>query len=316
MSRISCCLVTAVLLCAISGASAAQQGKAVIAHRGASGYLPEHTLEAYTMAYAMGADIIEPDLVRTKDGRFICLHDVHLEATTDVEERYPERKRSDDRWYAIDFTLEEIKGLNVHERIRNRFPTDKGYFDVPTFEEVIELIQGLNVSTGRKVALEPELKAPSFHKKEGQPVEEAFLEICTRYGYAGPDALLYVQCFEPDPLKKIRHELKSELPLLQLLSGNKVQDHAFTDEGLDEIATYATGIGPDKRRIEKDPSLVKRAHARGLQLHPYTLRRDAVPPIYDSFADELRQFYFVYDVDAVFTDFPDEAAKVLAEGKK
>ncbi|WP_416374910.1 glycerophosphodiester phosphodiesterase family protein, partial [Methanothrix soehngenii] len=90
--------------------------KLVIAHRGASGYLPEHTLEAYALAYGMGADYVEPDLVLTKDGVFICLHDIHLESTTNVEEVFPDRAREDGRWYAADFTLSEIKQLKVHER--------------------------------------------------------------------------------------------------------------------------------------------------------------------------------------------------------
>jgi len=289
----------------------ADADKIIIAHRGASAYLPEHTLEAYAMAYAFGADYIEPDLVRTQDGVFIALHDIHLEATTDVETQFPDRKRDDGRWYAADFTLEEIRRLKVHERLNGRFPKGKSSFQIPTFEEVIELVQGLNASTGRDVGIYPELKSPSWHAKANLPMEEAFLEIVTRYGYAGPKAKIFIQCFEPPALQKIRLELKCGLPSIQLISGGRTQDYLVTDAGLDEVAAYANGIGPDKGRIEKDPSLVQRAHARSLKVHPYTLRKDTLPPQYDTFYGELRQFYVTYDVDGLFTDFPDQAVAFL-----
>lgn len=289
----------------------------VIAHRGASAYLPEHTLEAYAMAHAMGADYIEPDLVMTKDGRLICLHDIHLEATTDVKERFPDRKREDGRWYAADFTLAEIKSMKALERLPNRFPIGHARFEVPTFEEMIQLVQGLNKTTGRNAGIYPELKDPSWHRKAGLPLEEACLEILTRYGYTGPEANVFIQCFEPDTLKRLRHELKSQLPMIALISDHRLQDNLVTGEGLEAIATYANGIGPDKRRIEKDPELVKRAQARGLQVHPYTLRADMFPPKYGSFEEELRQYYIVWEVDALFTDNPDIADQVLTrEGKR
>lgn len=124
----------------------------VIAHRAASGYLPEHTLEAVALAYGMGADFIEQDLVLTKDGVPLVLHDIHLDTTTDVRKKFPDRARIDGRWYAIDFTLEEIKSLKVHERIDpkkdmavfpSRFPVGHAKFEIPTFVEEIELIQGI-----------------------------------------------------------------------------------------------------------------------------------------------------------------------------
>lgn len=281
----------------------------VIAHRGASGYLPEHTLEAYAMAYAMGAHYIEPDLVRTKDGAFICLHDIHLEATTNVEEVFPNRKRDDGRWYAADFTLEEVKRLNVHERLNGRFPRNHSSFSVPTFKEMIELVKGLNASTGRNVGIYPELKGPSFHEKEGLPMEKAFLDIVTRHGYVGSKAKIFVQCFDVEPLKKIRHEFNSKLPLIQLIGANGT--NTISDEDLDAIGEYANGIGPNKNFIESDPTLVKRAQERGLAVHGWTLRADAVPNGYRSHGEEVRAFYKTYGVDGMFTDFPDRAVRLL-----
>jgi len=303
--------VTVFVTVSVWAGTAAGGDKIVISHRGASGYLPEHTLEAYAMAYGMGADYVEPDLVLTKDRRFICLHDIHLESTTDVEERFPERARADGRWYAADFTLSEIKQLNAQERTAARFPLGQSRFEVPTFEEMIELVQGLNKTTGRDVGVYPELKEPSWHAKEGLPMEEAFLETVTRYGYAGPQARIFVQCFEAPALKHLRYELRCALPMIQLISGDKDQEGMLTEKGLDDIAAYANGIGPDKKCVEADAALVQRAHARGLAVHPYTLRRDMRAPKYKSFEEELRQFYVVYDVDGVFTDFPDEAAQFL-----
>ncbi|MCP4640958.1 MAG: glycerophosphodiester phosphodiesterase [bacterium] len=288
-------------------------GKIVIAHRGASGYLPEHTLEAYAMAYALGADYVEQDVVMTKDGRFVCLHDIHLEKVTNVEEAFPERKRDDGAWYAIDFTLEEIRGLRAHSRVRTRFPADMSAFRVPTFEEAIELIQGLNQSTGRRVGLYPELKQPGWHRKQGSPMEEGFLEILKRYGLNATDAPIFVQCFESGPLKRLRLDLESQAPQILLVGGKDPEIPLLQPDGLRGVAAYAEGIGPYKRLVETKPAIVKAAHDAGLAVHPYSFMAEIVPRQYASLAEELTHFYFVYDVDGVFSDFTDSAAQVLMD---
>ena len=307
-------ILSAVLLLAVLG-SHAETGKIIIAHRGASGYVPEHTLEAYALAYGMGAHYIEQDLALTKDGRFICLHDIHLESTTTVEEVFPERKREDGKWYAIDFTLDEIRTLHAEERLPGRFPQGKSSFRVPTFEEAIELIQGLNTSTGKDIGIYPELKAPGFHAKEGQPVEEKFLAILKQYGYEGPQAKCFVQCFESAPLKKMRGELGSTLPQVYLMGGDKSTLDELTEVGLVEIKAFATGIGPDKNLLERDATIAARAHAAGLVVHPYTVRRDQKPGKYPTTQDELRRILFEHDVDGLFCDFPDDGVAVLAAGR-
>lgn len=285
--------------------------KIVIAHRGASGYLPEHTLPAYAMAYGMGAHYIEPDLVMTRDKRFICLHDIHLEGVTNVAEVFPDRKREDGRWYAADFDLAEIKQLRVLERLPFRFPRDNARFEAPTFEEMIELVQGLNVSTKRNVGIYPELKQPAWHRKEGFEMEESFLEILGRYGYQGKDALVYVQCFEREPLIRMRTEFKSELPHIFLMGGSPGGEPPVNPESLAAIAAFADGIGPDKRLVDAFPQIVKQAHEQGLKVHPYTFRNELVPQPYTSPQQELEQFFFEYDVDGLFTDFTDTAVAVL-----
>ena len=300
--------------------------KIVMAHRGACGYLPEHTLPGYAMAYAMGADYIEPDVVLTKDDVFICVHDIYIDDTTDVKEIFTERQRKDGHWYAVDFTLAEIKQLHAHERTNKdgtsvfpgRFPLGMSKFEVPTFAEMIELIQGLNKSTGRNVGICPEFKSPSFHKKEGHQGEEKLLEFLSEYGYKDKNSNIYIQCFDPDCLKKIRFELKSELPLLQLIgepeweyTNEVAYIKELNKENLAEIATYADVLSPEKSRLERNPDTVKLAHEAGLKVIPYTFRADSLPGQYKTFEEELNQFYVVYGVDGIFTDFADRGVNFV-----
>ena len=280
----------------------------VVGHRGASGYLPEHTLPAYAMAHSLGADFIEPDLVRTRDGAFICLHDIYLEATTDVREVFPEARREDGRWYAADLSLEEIRCLRVHERLEGRFPRGSAArFEVPTFEEMIELVQGLNLTTGRDVGIYPELKAPAWHRQNDLPMEQGFLEIVQAHGYDGGDARIFVQCFESEPLERLRR-LGSRLPQVRLLGGGDEVNEAL----LDEISGFANAIGLAKSLLEANPRLAEWAHQRRLAVHAYTFRADDLPGHFSTFDDELALFFGEYGVDGVFTDFPDLARRWLS----
>lgn len=314
--------------------SPGSSAKIAIAHRGASGYLPEHTLEAYAMAYGMGADYIEPDVVMTKDGVPIVMHDIHLDANTNVARVFPERKRADGRYYAIDFTLAEIKQLSVNERIdvktgkrvyEQRFPLHYARFEVPTLEEVIQLVQGLNQSTGRNVGLYPEMKEPKFHTENGKDIGTAVLQLLDKYGYNKPDAKIYVQCFDPDYLRKFREQMGAKMPLVQLI-GEEADcpganyDQMMTPEGLDKVAQYANGIGPwhqqiiDAKGNKKEypvvnPNLVADAHKRNLVVHPYTFRKDSLPGYVKNLEEMLDRFLYQENVDGVFCDFPDVAVK-------
>jgi glycerophosphoryl diester phosphodiesterase len=282
-----------------------RSGRLVIGHRGACGYLPEHTLESYALAHGQGADYVEPDLVRTRDGAFICLHDIYLEPTTDVATVFPDRARADGRYYAADFTLEEVRRLRVRERLDRRFPQGSSRFSVPTFEEMIELVAGLNRTTGRRAGVYPELKDPAFHRAEGLPMEEAFLAIARRYDLGGPDAPpIFVQCFEPGPLRELRR-LGSSMPQIFLLDDDAAA--RVTDAGLDQVVAFADGIGPSKVLIASDPALVERAHRRGLAVHSWTFRVDDVDQAYATFEDEIAAYYDRFGVDGLFTDFPDRA---------
>ena len=305
--------------------------KIVIAHRGASGYLPEHTLAAKALAHGMNVDFIEQDVVLTKDGVPVVLHDHYLDTVTDVAKKFPDRKRSDDRYYAIDFTLAEIKTLIAFERVDlktgkqvypNRFPSGASTFRVPTLEEELELISGLNKSTGKSIGIYPEIKAPAFHRAEGQDISRIVLETLAKHGYASKDDPFYVQCFDWNETQRIRNELGFKGKLVQLIaenawgeSPNVDFDYLRTVEGLAEIAKVAEGIGPWIPQVVDHSgtktTLVDAAHKVGLDLHPYTLRADALPAWAESFDDVMQRVVIDAGADGIFSDHPDLAVKFL-----
>lgn len=301
----------------------------VIAHRGASGYLPEHTLAAKAMAYAQGADFIEQDLVMTKDDEVVVLHDHHLDTVTNVRDVFPNRARADGRFYVIDFTLDEVRRLAVSERFKlndgprvavyeQRFPLDRASFGISTFAEEIELIQGLNQSTGGSIGIYPEIKSPAFHRGEGKDISAAVLEILKTYGYREKQDNVFLQCFDPDELQRIRDELlpamDMSVALVQLLGTGPEFRAALTPEGMKAIASYADGVGPSINLIV-DPdsaasklettSLVPLARDLDLLVHPYTFRRDLLPAYVADYDELLEIFLNEIGVDGVFTDFPD-----------
>jgi glycerophosphoryl diester phosphodiesterase len=304
----------------------------IIAHRGASGYLPEHTLEAKVMAYTMGAPFIEQDVVLTKDDVPVILHDIHVDTISDVATRFPGRQREDGRYYALDFTLAELKELRVTERFNaktgkqifpKRFPIHQSHFQIPTLEEELQLIQGLNQSTGRKVGIYPEIKQPAWHRKEGHDISRIVLPILQKYGYKTKEDACYLQCFEYDEVKRIRQELGWQGKLIMLLgSGAKGSDgtdfaHLRSATGLAELKKVADGIGPAIQSVidpdRKVTPLVKDAHAQGLKVHPYTLRIDELPNFATSPDDLMHLLFHEAKVDGLFSDFPDVALRWLAK---
>ncbi|MGJ3243528.1 MAG: glycerophosphodiester phosphodiesterase [Opitutales bacterium] len=309
----------------------------VIAHRGASGYLPEHTLEAKALAVGMGAGAIEQDVVLTRDGVPIVLHDVTLDTKTDVATRFPGRARADGRFYAIDFDLEEIRTLRVVERFDvetgeavypDRFQPPAGQpvpeFRIPTLAEELAMIRGLERTLDRPIIIYPEIKRPAWHRDQGQDPVPAVLQTLADYGYSGPGAPVFLQCFDAETLKRIRFEEGSRLRLVQLIGENSWEeaptdfDFLKTPEGIGETATYANGIGPWWPQCLDDPAggaeagpsaLLLAARKRGLVIHPFTFRTDAVPEAYADFATWVRHFGEGLQVDGLFTDQPD---RVLA----
>jgi glycerophosphoryl diester phosphodiesterase len=315
------------LLIASAAATAAPPRPIVIAHRGASGHRPEHTIEGYRLAVEMGADFIEPDLVSTRDGVLIARHENEISGTTDVADRFPDRKRTktiDGRaitgWFTEDFTLAEIKTLRARERLPFRSHAYDGQFLIPTFDEVIALAQQLGAARGRPVGIYPETKHPTYFRGIKLPLEEPLLASLDKKGWNTREAPVFIQSFEQDNLRALR--AKTRVRLVQLAATPAL----LTDAALADIASYADGIGPEKRLViplNADGSLgmpndvITRAHARGLLVHVWTIRieKDFLPAGYKGRAEAEFEQFRELGVDGVFTDFPDVGVKAYGAVK-
>jgi glycerophosphoryl diester phosphodiesterase len=296
----------------------------IIAHRGASGYLPEHTLEAKALAYGQGADYLEQDVVATRDGELVVLHDTYLDDVTDVAERFGGRQRDDGHYYVVDFELAELAQLRVFERRRpgrrqplfpGRFPPGAGRFRIATLADEIALVQGLNRSTGRQVGIYPELKDPAWHRRNGIDLSALLLERLRTDGYRRREDPVFVQCFDAAELQRWRSELATPLRLVQLLDDSAAARRRSTPEGLGEIAAYADAVGipypwllaEDAAGGLRDAPLAADVRAAGLELHAYTFRADRPVPAGVGF-DALLAFMFTQvRVSAIFCDQPDVA---------
>jgi glycerophosphoryl diester phosphodiesterase len=300
----------------------------VIGHRGASGYRPEHTLEGYRLAAGMGADFIEPDLVSTKDGVLIARHENEIGGTTDAADRFPDRRRtktvdgqSITGWFSEDFTLAEIKTLRAKERLPFRSHDYDGRFQVPTFDEVLDLAQQLGRELGRTVGVYPETKHPTYFRGIDLPLEEKLLDSLQKYGWNSRDAPVFIQSFEQGNLRELRG--KTRVRLSQLAASTAM----FGAPGLEDlkaIAAYADGLGAEKRLVipvnadgslGQPTDLVARAHAAGLLVHVWTVRIDKefLPAGYHGKPEAEFEQLRATGVDGVFTDFPDVAARVYKQ---
>lgn len=284
-----------------------QRKPIVIAHRGASGYVPEHTLAAYATAILQGADFIEPDLVITKDGYLIARHDNVLDLTTDVSRRPEFAGRKTTKtvdgvtvtgWFSEDFTLEEIKTLRAVERIPGVRPSNTrfdGQFDIPTLQEIVDLAQAYEKLLDRHIGLYPETKHPTYFERLGLSLEEPLVKLLRRNGYEGRTTRVFIQSFEINNLRKLKS--MTRIPLVQLLwiegkpydveagGGTLTYEQMATPAGLAQIASYAQGVGPEKSfiipldsagnlNLSSVTRFVHAAHAVGLQVHPYTFRSE------------------------------------------
>lgn len=309
-------------------AQAQFQSPLVIGHRGASGILPEHTLEAYQAALEQGADYFEPDVVSTRDGVLIARHENEIGTTTDVAQKFPERKRtrvvdgqSMTGWFTEDFTLAEIKQLRAVQRLPFRDQQYNGQFQIPTLAEILVFREQQSKRLARPVGIYIETKHPSYFRGIGLPLEEKLLQHLNRHGLMDADDPVFIQSFEVSNLQWLNR--RTEVPLIQLIesSGSPADQQTtglsyarmMTPQGLAQIATYADGIGPDKRLIlplkddilQPATALIEQAHAVGLKVHPWTFRSDAsyLAPAYqgDPGAEYLQ--FMALGVDGVFSDF-------------
>jgi glycerophosphoryl diester phosphodiesterase len=308
MTRISiiCLFPLAFSLFPLHGAQAQRAPKKeLVAHRGASAYAPEHTLVAYTLAMTQGADFVEQDLAVTKDGILVCIHDLTLERTTNVEDVFPDRfvdYREDQtapaavparRWLVHDFTLAEIKRLDAGSWFGAKFAGAR----IPTFQEAIDLVRG-------KAGLYPELKDPAFYRARGVSPDALLAAALEKNGLvADAKTPVIIQSFDDTTLKQLARSLP-KVPrafLVDPLSAARLD----SVEKLREIATWATVVAPNKIIIEKRPEVVTWAHGAGLTVTPWKFRSSNTGS-YPSVRDEMSKFMYEYGVDALFTDNPDQ----------
>ncbi|MBB4798871.1 glycerophosphoryl diester phosphodiesterase [Brevundimonas bullata] len=316
----------------------------VIAHRGASGERPEHTASAYRLAVEQGADVIEPDLVMTRDGQFVVRHENEIGGTTDVADRPEFAARKTTRtidgvptagWFTEDFTLAELKILRARERLPLLRPANTawdGQETILTFDEVVAIAREATARTGRVIGVAPELKHPSYFAGIGLPMEEAFVAALDRHGLTDADAPILIQCFEVGPLQRLKARIDAPLLQLMSLSGGPadrpdlIYAAMSTAEGLSAIAAYADAIGVETGlilpgdatgRSMPATSLVSDAHTAGLKVVAWTFRAENfflplehrhgdAPADHGDLSGYLKAFYAL-GVDAVFSDFPGAA---------
>ncbi len=335
-------LIPALMVLAAASPRAAAQPAAeqplVIAHRGASGYRPEHTLASYALGFDMGADCVEPDLVMTKDGALVTRHEPEIGLTTDVATKFPDRKtrkpvdgKEIEGWFTDDFTLAEIKTLRAIQPRNTRASAWDGLYEVPTLQEVIDLVKRKNAETGRQVCIYPETKHPTYFAEKGLDINKALVEVLNANGLTEATSPVIVQSFEVGNLKQLATLTK--VRLVQLFDNVTARPHDLVKAGdprtykdlmapaeLKQLATYAYGIGPWKRTIlpedangalQPATTLIEDAHAAGLKVHPYTFRDDPsfLVKAYDN--DPVAEYhqFFKLGVDGLFTDFPDTALR-------
>jgi glycerophosphoryl diester phosphodiesterase len=288
-------------------------------------------LPAKALAYAMGADYLEQDVVASADDELIVLHDVYLDRVSNVKTCFPTRHRDDGRYYVRDFTLRELRSLRVHERQNadgsvvypGRYHDDGQTFGIQTLAEELQFIAQLTASGGRPVGIYPEIKRPAWHRREGVDISPLFLQVLADFGFKSRQDPIYVQCFDAAELRCIRHKLGSDLKLIQLIGENSWEECSTdynqlrTSRGLRRLARTVEGIGPWVERLYRqrgshgraDTGLAARAHAAGLAVHPYTFRSDDLPPGFATFAELLHFVVNELCVDGLFTDFPDQVRK-------
>lgn len=349
LAKIEAAIAAGAAVSGVSGGSSGRAGAtasgaqayrpAVAAHRGASGFLPEHTLPAKAMAYALGPDYIEQDVIMSKDGVLMIMHDPVLDTTTDVARKFPDRARPDGSFYAVDFTYPELRSLTVTERFNpatgkpvfsGRFPGDSGIgFQIPTLEEELKLIQGLNKSTGKDVGVYVEVKEPAFYAREGKDITGAVIEMLDRYGYNSPEAKSILQIFDYDAVRAAREKgWKGDLAMLVLRGGQHLTDDKavhewlLTPEGVAEVSRYATIYAPWFSHLavpDKDgkgytlSGLAELARRHGMKVHSWTHRRDAPFKGFRDSRQALDTAFKELKLDGLFSDFPGDVVLYLQE---
>jgi glycerophosphoryl diester phosphodiesterase len=292
-------LIAVLAAAGISAQSAAP--KQAIAHRGASGYAPEHTPAAYKLAMEQKADFVEPDLAVSKDNVLFCMHDDTLERTTNVAEVFPDRvstgyqtRQPGKHWLGNDFTMAEIKRLDAGKWFKPEFTGQH----IQTFQDAIDLVRG-------KAGLYPELKSPELYKSRGVDQVKLFVDIMRKNGLEKPESLkttpVIIQSFDESAIRRVSVDLPT-VPRV-FLTG---KDEDVTEARLGELAKFATGIAPEKFVIARHPEMVARAHAAGLTVTSWTFRADDKEMKFPSVKAEMSHFLYDLGIDALFTNNPDQ----------
>lgn len=334
------------LMAAVTAMPAFAGDVLVIAHRGASGERPEHTLAAYERAIDQGADYIEPDLVATKDNVLVARHENELSDTTDValREEFAERRRSKtidgqlvSGWFAEDFTLAELRTLRARERLPAVRPANARFdalYSVPTLEEILALVKAKEAETGRRIGLYPELKHPGFLlQSEGIDTVDLLVTALRKADLDDADDPVFIQCFEVGPLQRLDRMVDVPLVLLVKADGGPADIDGLyyadmmTPAGLQDIAVYADGIGADLKMLfgpDGIPSgLVGDIKAAGLKVHVWTVRKENafLPPVLrkgtagNATGDVLGMVTLLkaQGVDGIFTDDPEPVVRALGK---
>ena len=277
-------------------------GKQAIAHRGASGYAPEHTAAAYTLAIQQKVDFVEQDLGVTRDNQLICIHDDTLERTTNIAEVFPDRaspnvesRTPGKHWLVNDFTLAEIRRLDAGKWFKPEFAGTR----MQTFQEAIDLVRR---SPG--IGIYPELKSPQLYKSRGIDQVKLFVDIIRKNGLEKPESLktmpVIIQSFDEEAVRRVAKELPT-IPRVFLTA----KDEDVTEARMRELAKFSTGIAPEKFVIARHPEMVKRAHDAGLTVTSWTFKADEKTE-YPTVRDEMAQFLYTFGIDALFTNHPDQ----------
>lgn len=329
---------TALAAAAAGPAFAQPKGKPlVIAHRGASGERPEHTLMGYTLAIDEGADFIEPDLCATKDGHLVVRHENEIGGTTDVANRPEFAARKTEKvidgqkisgWFTEDFTLVELKTLRARERLPQLRPGSAkfdGLYAIPTYQEVVDLAKAEGKRVGRTIGTYPEMKHPSYFASLGLPLEGRLADALKKNGLATKSAPVFVQCFEVEPLKAIGKLVQSRR--VMLVGQGPAPVDVKSEAGIKAIAAFAEGLGPEwplvipttGGTLGAPTELVKWAHAAGMAVHPWTVRAEnaflpkslqrGTSPADHGDVEAVFKAIYAAGVDGVFSDFPGLAAQ-------
>jgi glycerophosphoryl diester phosphodiesterase len=299
--RVIALTLTLMIIAFAAPRPSAQIRKLNVAHRGASAYAPEHTLAAYRLAVEQGADFVEQDFAITKDGVLICLHDPTLERTTNVEELFPDRattvtweEKTERAWLANDFTLAEIKQLDAGSWFDPKFAGER----IPTFDEAVALIKG-------KAGLFPELKTPEIYEQRGVSFEAIVAAALDKHRLRGstadPKTPLILQTFSETSAKKLA-AMKIGVPIVLLLGDGKGWE---TPSAVNAWKGIVQGFGPSKTIIDANPKFVEWAHVAGMTVVPYTFRSSNTGS-YANVRAEMEQFLYIFNVDGLFTDNPDQ----------